>query len=237
MRAAKQGQDGTENHFLKALPEDIRSRLISESTPVHLKKRQILYSAGETIKFCYFPLSGMISVLSTTESGKSLILGIVGNEGFVSAAALLQPPVAPYEIMVQVETRALRIKAEILREEFKRGGKFQQLIMNYLHQILSQISQSALCHRFHSVEQRFASWLLVSSDRTNSDEFLLQQNCIAQMLGVPRTNISMTANPLQQRNLISYSRGRIEIINRQRLEQVACECYRMIKRETVTLYQ
>ena len=237
MRAAKQSPAQTENRLLNALPEDERSRLLAESTPVRLKKRQILYSAGETIKFCYFPVSGMISVLSTTESGKSLILGIVGNEGFVSAAALLNPPVAPYEIMAQVETRALRVKVEVLREEFKQGGEFQQIIMNYLHQILSQISQSALCHRFHTVEQRFATWLLISSDRVNSEEFSLQQDCIGRMLGVPRTNVSMTANPLQQRSLISYSRGRIEIINRQRLKQVACECYRMIKRETATLYQ
>jgi CRP-like cAMP-binding protein len=139
--------------------------------------------------------------------------------------------------MAQDETRALRVKVEVLREEFKQGGEFQQIIMNYLHQILSQISQSALCHRFHTVEQRFATWLLISSDRVNSEEFSLQQDCIGRMLGVPRTNVSMTANPLQQRSLISYSRGRIEIINRQRLKQVACECYRMIKRETATLYQ
>jgi CRP-like cAMP-binding protein len=237
MRAAKQPPARTKNQLLNALPKDERSRLLSEPTLVSLKKRQILYSADDTIKYCYFPLSGMISVLSITESGKSLILGIVGNEGFVSAAALLHPPVAPYEIMAQVETYALRIKAEILREEFKRGGKFQQLVMNYLHRILSQITQAAVCHRFHSVEQRFACWLLISADRVNSDEFSLQQDCIARMLGVPRTNVSMTANPLQQRGLISYSRGRIEIINRQRLEQVACECYRAIKRETVTLYQ
>jgi hypothetical protein len=110
MRAAKQDPAETGNRLLAALAVDERSRLLAESTLVHLKRRQILYSANDNIKFCYFPLSGMISVLSTTESGKSLILGIVGNEGFASAAALLQPPIAPYEIMAQVETRAIRVR-------------------------------------------------------------------------------------------------------------------------------
>lgn len=236
MRAAKQSPTRTENRLLAILTEDERSRLLSESISVRLKKRTILYYAGDIIKFCYFPVSGMISVLSTTESGKSLILDVVGNEGFVTAAALLQPPVAPYEVMTQIETRALRIKSEVLREEFKLGGNFQQLIMNYLHRLISQITQSALCHRFHTVEQRFASWLLLSSERIQSDEFSLQQECISQMLGVPRTSVSMTANPLLQRGIISYSRGRIEIVDRRKLEQVSCECYRMIKQETNALY-
>ena len=229
MRAAKQSSAKTENRLLAALPEDERSHLLSEATLVSLKKRQILYYAGDTIKFCYFPLSGMISVLSTTESGKSLILGIVGNEGFVSAAALLQPPIAPYEIMAQVETRALRIKAEILREEFKRGGKFQQLIMRYLHQILSQISQSAVCHRFHTAEQCFACWLLISADRIRTDEFSLTQQCISQMLGVPRTNVTLIATQFQNAGIINYRYGKIKIVDRQKLKGAACECYEVVK--------
>jgi CRP-like cAMP-binding protein len=237
MSTAKQSLAQTENRFLVALGENERSRLLSESTLVRLKKRQILYYAGDTIKFCYFPVSGMISVLSTTESGKSLILGIVGNEGFVSAAALLQPPIAPNEIMAQVETRALRIKAEILREEFKRGGKFQQLIMSYLHQILSQISQSAVCHRFHTAEQCLACWLLISADRAQTNEFSLTQQCISQMLGVPRTNVTMIAAQFQNAGLINYRYGKIKIVDRQNLKRAACECYRVIKQETNSLYR
>jgi CRP-like cAMP-binding protein len=231
MWAAKQSPVRTENHLLKDLAEDERSRLLSESTFVRLKKRQILYSAGDTIKFCYFPLSGMISVLSTTESGKSLILGIVGNEGFVTVAALLQPPVAPYEVMAQVETSALRIEAEILREEFKQGGKFQQLIMNYLHRVLAQITQSALCHRFHTVEQCLACWLLISADRVQMDEFSLTQQCLSQMLGVPRTNVTRVAAQLQNTGLINYRYGKIKIVDRQKLNRAACECYQAVKRE------
>jgi CRP-like cAMP-binding protein len=231
MRAAKQSLAGAENRLLKALPENELERVLSESTLVSLKKRQILYSAGDTIKFCYFPLSGMISALSTTQSGKSLILGIVGNEGFVSAAALLQPPAAPYEIMAQVETHAVRIKAELLREEFKRGGEFQQLVMSYLHQILSQISQSAVCHRFHTVEQCLACWLLISADRIQMDEFSLTQQCLSQMLGVPRTNVTRVAAQLQNTGLINYRYGKIKIVDRQKLNRAACECYQVVKRE------
>lgn len=231
MRAAKQSPAGAENRLLKALPENELERLLSESTPVLLKRRQILYSSGDTIKFCYFPLNGMISVLSTIESGKSLILGIVGNEGFVSAAALLHPPVAPYEIMAQVETRALLVKAEVLRTEFKRGGKFQQLVLSYLHQILSQISQSAVCHRFHTVDQCLACWLLISADRIQMDEFSLTQQCFSQMLGVPRTNVTMIAAKFQDVGLINYRYGKIKIVDRQRLEKAACECYQVVKQE------
>jgi CRP-like cAMP-binding protein len=231
MRAAKQSSAQTENGLLAALTEDERSRLLSESTPVRLKKRQTLYYAGDTIKFCYFPLSGMISVLPTTESGKSLILGIVGNEGFVSAAALLHPPLAPYEIMAQVETHALRIKSEILREEFKRGGKFQQLVMSYLHRILSQISQSAICHRFHTVEQCLACWLLISADRIQMDEFSLTQQCLSQMLGVPRTKVTLVAAHFQNTGLINYRYGKIKIVDRKKLKRAACECYEVFKQD------
>ncbi|MDQ4123223.1 MAG: Crp/Fnr family transcriptional regulator [Acidobacteriota bacterium] len=237
MSAAKQSSARTENRLLAALGENERLRLLSESTEIHLKKRTILYYAGDAIKFCYFPLSGMISVLATTESGKSLILGVVGNEGFVSAAALLLPPVAPYEVMAQAETHALRIKAEVLREEFKRGGEFQQLIMNYLHRLISQISQSAVCHRFHTVEQRFACWLLISGDRIQTDEFSLTQECISQMLGVPRTNVTMIATQFQDTGVISYRYGKIKIIDHQKLNRVACECYCVIKQETNSLYR
>lgn len=237
MKAARQSSALTENRLLAALGANERARLLTDLTEVRLKRGTILYRVGETVNHCYFPLSGMISILSTTESGKSVILGIIGNEGFASVAALLRPPLAPYEITAQIETRALRVKADNLKTEFQRCGEFQQLILNYLHRILLQISQSAVCHRFHTVEERLACWLLFSSDRAGSNEFSMKQECIAQMLGVPRTNVSMTAHPLQQRGIISYSRGRIEIINRRKLEQTACECYRVVKRETNMLYQ
>lgn len=231
MGATSQSPARTENFLLKPLPANVRARLLSESTEVYLKKRTILYCAGDTIRFCYFPVSGMISVLSTTESGKSLILGVVGSEGFVSAAALLYPPVAPYEVMAQVETRALRVKSEVLRREFEQGGEFQQLIMNYLHRVISQITQSALCHHFHTVEQCFASWLLIFADRAQTDEFSLTQQCISRMLGVPRTNVTMIATQFQDSGLINYRYGKIKIVDRQKLNLAACECYRAVKQD------
>jgi CRP-like cAMP-binding protein len=236
MSAAKSSTVLTENRLLKALAKDERSRLISESTEVHLNRRTILYRAGETVKFCYFPLSGMISLLSAAGNGKSVIIGIVGNEGIAGVSALFDPPIAPYEVTAQIETAALRIKADVLRKEFERGGKFQRLIMGYLQQLLFQISQSAVCHRFHTVEQRFACWLLISADRAHSNEFSLRQECISQMLGVPRTNVSMTANPLQERGAISYHYGKIRIVDRLKLERAACECYHNLKPELGVTY-
>jgi CRP-like cAMP-binding protein len=226
-----------ENSMLKALGENQRNRLLLECTRVRLKRRTILYRAGETARYCYFPVNGVMSLLSTTENGKSVIIGVVGNEGIAGIAALLQPAFVPYEIMAQIETNALRIEAKVIRKEFRQSDRFQQIVMNYLRLLLLQISQSAVCHSFHTVEQRLACWLLITSDRTHTNQFSLTQQCISQMLGTPRTNVSMIANVLQKQGLIYSKRGTINIVEREELEDIACECYRIVKNQIDEFFQ
>lgn len=237
MTAAKQSSARTENRLLAALGENERSRLLSESIEVYLKRRTILYHPGDIVEYCYFPLSGMISLLSTAANEKSVIIGVTGSEGIVGVAALLPGASAPYEITAQIRVDAMRVKASVLRKEFKQSERFQQLVMNHLHRLLLQISQSAMCHSFHTVEERLACWLLISSERARSEELSLTQQCISQMLGTPRTNVSMIANAFQQQELIYYKRGIITIVDRLALEETACKCYRILKNQIDEFYQ
>ncbi len=237
MRGARQSQSRIENRLLAILPENERLRLLSETTEVYLKRRTILYHPGDRVEYCYFPLSGIISLLSTVANEKSVIIGVTGNEGMVGIAALLPEASAPYEITAQIPVDALRVKAGVVRKEFKQSERFQQLVMSYLHRLLLQISQSAACHSFHTVEERLACWLLISSDRAGTDEISLTQQCISHMLGTPRTNVSMIANALQEQGLIYYKRGTITIVDLQALKETACECYGILKNQIDEFHQ
>lgn len=226
-----------ENRILASLPEDEYHRLLSNLQPVHLKKGTVIYQAGDQIKDCYFPLSGMISVLSTTEDHKTVEVAVIGNEGVIGIATVLQMNITPYQKIIQIQAEAMRIRADALKNEFHKGGKFQKLLLSYIHSLICQISQSAVCNRFHTVEQRMCRWLLLTSDRVRSDVFPLTQESISHMLGTPRTNVSMIANSLQQQGLIYYKRGIITIVDREELEETSCECYRIVKNQIDELYQ
>jgi hypothetical protein len=155
---------------------------------------------------------------------------MVSAEGCVGVTVILGMPVTPYEVNVQLEIgTAYKIPAAALKEEFNRGGKLQQLLLKYTHVLLKQITQSALCNRFHTVEERLCRWLLVARDRINSNSFTLTHESVAHMLGTPRTGVTMIAGQLQKEGLISYSRGRLCILDPERLESVACECYEITK--------
>lgn len=219
------------NRLLAGLSAEELARLAPELKLIHLPKRTVLSRAGETVKYCYFPLNGMISLLAPAENGKSIIVGIVGNDGVAGFTGLLEPDVTPFEIAAQIPVDALRVRVAILRAEFQKCGHLQMAVIRYVRRLLLDISQSAVCHSFHTVEQRLSSWLLIAANRAQADEFSLTQNCLAQMLGVPRTNVTMTARSLQEKGLISYKRGQIKLTNRETLAQSACECYRMLQRE------
>ncbi|HEX8351956.1 MAG TPA: Crp/Fnr family transcriptional regulator [Pyrinomonadaceae bacterium] len=197
---------------------------------VRLPRGKYLYHTGQQLLDAYWLNSGMVSLVATSQDGSSVEVGMVGSEGCVGALALLGLTVMPYEMNVQIEVEtAWRINVAALREEFNRGGKLQELLLQYMQVVLSQIVQSALCNRFHTVEQRLGRWLLLARDRVNSDTFLLTHEAIAQMLGTPRTGVTMIARHLQKEGLISYSRGRIIILDPKGIESVACECYSMTK--------
>ncbi|HEX8068731.1 MAG TPA: Crp/Fnr family transcriptional regulator [Pyrinomonadaceae bacterium] len=219
------------NRLLAALPPADYERLQPALEPVRLAKGQVLYLLGDTVNYCYFPFGGVISILSATESGDTVEVAMIGSEGMAGVPSILQVGSAPYQVMVQIEADGLRIRAEPLAREFNRGGALHSLLLRYTHGLLCQIAQSAVCNRFHTVKQRLCRWLLITRDRVRADAFPLTQEYIAHMLGVPRTNVTMTASALQRERLIRYTRGRINIIDHQGLERAACECYRLLKTE------
>jgi CRP-like cAMP-binding protein len=219
------------NRLLAALPPDDRARLTSGAERVRLPNGRILFEAGEPVRHAYFPLSGMVSILSVTPGGKSVEVAVVGSEGMVGLPAILGEGNSPYQAMVQLPLEAIRVSARTLRSEFDRGGRLKELLLGHALTLLTQITQSASCHRFHTVEQRLAQWLLTTRDRAGSDHFHLTQEFLSFMLGVPRTSVTGLAVSMQTKGLIAYSRGRITILDAKGLESISCDCYGIIRRE------
>ena len=217
-----------ENRLLAGLPSEEYQRLQAHLELVQLSKRRTLYQAGDFIGHVYFPNSGMASLLALTQSGATVEIAMVGNEGMLGLPVILGANKAPYQIMVQLPGDAVRIKTNAIRAEFKRGGALQDLLLNYTHELFTQIAQSTVCNRFHTVEKRLCRWLLIAHDRADGDTFHLTQEIISYMLGTPRTGVTMAAGSLQDAGLIRYKRGKITILDRPGLEDAACECYAII---------
>lgn len=219
-----------ENLILAALPRVEYDRIIQKMSLVHLEQGDILNHMGDDLRYAYFINSGMVSLLSVAQNGSTIEIGTVGKEGMVGIPIILGLSKTPYEMNVQINIKsAWRIKAEALKEEFNRGGNFQELLLKYTNVMLMQISQSALCNRFHTSEERLGRWLLVARDHAHSNTINLTQEVISNMLGIPRTGVTMTAGHLQKIGLISSSRGKITILDPERLEEIACECYQITK--------
>jgi CRP-like cAMP-binding protein len=220
------------NRLLAALPNKDYQRLLPELEQVPLTFGDILYEPDDIISHVYFPDSGIISLLSKVETQKVLEVGIVGNEGVAGLPVVLGVRASLNRCLVQSDGTAMRVKAAVLQKEFKQDGALQRLMHRYLHSLLTQISQSAVCNRFHMVEARLARWLLMTHDRVGSDEFRLTQEFLSNMLGVRREAVSKAAGAFQKREFVNYSRGHITILNRAGLEATACQCYRIIKDES-----
>lgn len=218
----------TRNRILAALPREEYERLLPRMELVRLAKSRIVYNAGDVMRYAYFLLDGMVSVLSSTESGATIEVGMVGNEGMVGVPVILRVPTTPYRLMVQIRGEAMRIGGGDLQREFNRGGRLQDLLLRYTHTLLTQISQSAVCNRFHTTEQRLCRWLLVGRDRVESDTLYFTQEILSHMLGAPRTRVTMAAGNIKKERLIDYSRGKITILDRRGLEFASCECYRVV---------
>ena len=229
--AAVSKQLAVRNRILAALPHEEFARLLPHLESVYLQKGEIVYLTGDHIQFTYFLVSGLFSFLFTTETGSTIEVAMVGNEGIVGVPVILRNRVIPYEVTVQFATEAFKIRAEALEEEFDRGETLHDLVLRYLNVLLAQISQSCICNRFHTIEQTLSRWLLLVQDRVDSDSLSLTQESISHILGVPRTAVTMAAGDLQRAGLISYSRGKIFILDRKGLEANSCECYRIIRDE------
>lgn len=217
------------NALLLALPRGEYERLSPHLELVRLTPGKILYNAGDAVRHAYFPKGGMICLLSTTEDGRTIEVGMIGSEGMAGIPIILQSGAAPYQVMVQLAGNALRIGRNVLGEEFNRGGKLRDLLLRYTHSLLIQVAQSAACNSFHTVEERLCRWLLVARDCVQTDTLHLTQEFLSQMLGVQRTSVTLIAGALQKKGLIRQSRGRITILNRRGLEAASCECYRRVR--------
>lgn len=219
------------NRLLAALPHDEHKRLVTHGVRAQLPKGTVLCELGGPVHYAYFPESGMVSLLSLTHDGHTVELATVGAEGIAGIEIVLNASSASYRMVVQLPTHALRVRADTLRTEFDRSPHLRQLLLRYTRTLLAQISQSAVCHRFHTATQRLARRLLIARDRVDSDTVEITQEFIANMLGIPRTGVTMAAAGLQEAGLIRQRHGRIHILNRAALEDAACECYQIVKGE------
>lgn len=192
----------------------------------------VLYESGAELQHVYFPTTSIVSLLYVTEDGHSAEIAIVGNEGIVGVALLLGGETTPSRALVQSAGQAYRLASTYLKEEFYRAGPLQRLLLRYTQSLITQMAQTAVCNRHHSIEQQLCRWLLLSLDRLTSSELVMTQDLIANMLGVRREGVTESAGKLQKLGLIKYSRGRIRVLDRPALERHACECYSVVKKES-----
>ena len=219
------------NRLLAALPSEDYQRLLPHLQPVELPQHKILYNAGEDYDYAYFPSHSIVSTVAIMENGSTTEIGVIGNEGMVGLPIILNTGYTNSTAIVQVGGDGCKIYARRLQEEIERGGALKRLSMRYIQARFIQLGQTAACNRYHTVEQRFARWLLSVRDNIQQNEFQLTQEFISQMLGVRRTGVSEIAARFQKTGIIKYKRGFIRIVSPQQLEAATCECYQLIYRE------
>ena len=225
------------NLFLSSLSSSARERLISASTRVELPLRTPLYDADETPKYAYFITSGIASIVTAMPDGATAEVGLIGQEGLVGSFHLLGPEQVTTDCFVQLEATALRIPLRQLETEFRTSEEIRDRVLEFVQSQALSLAQLAGCHRLHEAEERLARWLLMAQDRVQSDELNFTQEFLAMMLGSRRTTVTAVAAELQRKGLIEYRRGRVRILNREALEETACDCYQIIKRLHVNLYK
>jgi len=219
------------NRLLATLPRKEYERLLPGFEEISLPFEKVLYETGEVILDVYFPTSGVVSLLAAVEDRATLEVGLVGREGMVGLPVFMEVKTSGNRAVVQGAGSALRMKARAFRKECQDGGSLARSLRRYTHSMLTQISQTAVCNRFHPIEARLARWLLMTRDRMGADQFQLTQEFLSNMLGVRREGVNKAAGMLQQQDLISYSRGALTILDGAGLEAIACQCYRVIKEE------
>jgi CRP-like cAMP-binding protein len=216
------------NLILAQLPDAEYEILAKSLVPVELPLEMRLSEPNEPIEYVYFLNTGLISTDALTEKGESVEVGVIGREGFAGLPALLDQPQMSHSVLMQGAGEGLRIRSSILRDQFVKGGVLQRLVHTFAYLQLVQTAQSVLCNRMHEVDARLARWLLTSADRMESESLNLTQEFLAQMLGVQRSTVTVAAGNLQRAGLIGYSRGKIHILDRAKLTETACECYRIV---------
>lgn len=229
-----------ENHLLAALPEEEYAHLLPNLQLVFLPLGEVLYEPDTKMRYLFFPVNAIVALLYVTEDGASAEIAVVGNDGLVGVQLFMGGETTHSRAVVQCAGYAFKIKSSFLMEEFnrsggRRSGALQQLLLRYTQALLTQMSQTAVCNRHHTLDQQFCRWLLVTLDRLNSSELMMTQELIANMLGVRRESITEAAGNVQRAGLIEYRRGHITVLNRAGLEARVCECYAVVKKESARL--
>jgi CRP-like cAMP-binding protein len=219
------------NKLLAALPSDVYERLQPDLEWVPLELGASVYEAGANQPYVYFPTNAIVSLLYVMKDGASAEIAVVGNEGLVGIALFMGGETTPSRAVVQSAGHAYRLSSKLLKREFEQGGSLQHLLLRYTQALITQMAQTAVCNRHHSVEQQLCRWLLLSADRLPTNELTMTQELIANMLGVRREGVTEAAGHLQQAGMIRYNRGHITILDRAKLERTVCECYAVVKRE------
>jgi CRP-like cAMP-binding protein len=223
--------DPRENHLLSVLPDTAWQRIAPNLVKVKMPLGKVVYESGDQLGHVYFPTTSIVSLLYVMEDGASAEIAIVGNEGLIGISLFMGGESTPSRAVVQNAGEAYRLRSHILKEEFRRAGAVQRLLLRYTQALITQMAQTAVCNRHHSVDQQLCRWLLLSIDRLPSNELRMTEGLIANMLGVSRGEVTEVALRLQDAGLIRYDHGLIEVLDRPGLEKRVCECYRVVKRE------
>ncbi len=224
------------NHLLAALPREDFARLEPHLELVPLPLGWAVYESGGQQGYVYFPTTAIVSLLYVMADGDSAEIAVVGNDGLVGIALFMGGETTPSRAVVQSEGQGYRLKGLLLKGEFERGGELQHLLLRYTQALITQMAQTAVCNRHHAVEEQLCRWLLLSLDRLPSNELTMTQELIANMLGVRREGVTQAAGKLQEAGVIHYSRGKITVLDRPKLEALVCECYAVVRRETDRLF-
>ena len=223
--------ESRKNHLLAALPAAEWERWLPQLEPVEMPLGQVLYESGTTLSHVYFPLTAIVSLLYVMENGASAEIAVVGNEGIVGISLFMGGESTPSRAVVQSAGHGFRLNAQTMKDEFNRAGPVLHLLLRYTQALITQMAQTAVCNRHHSLDQQLCRWLLLSLDRLQGNDLVMTQELIANMLGVRREGVTEAALKLQKVGLISYARGHISVLNRAGLEQRTCECYAVVKKE------
>ena len=224
-------QSPKENLLLAAMPEADYKALTPSLERVAMPLGQAVYESGGPQGYVYFPTSSIVSLLYVLADGATAEIAVTGNEGLVGIALFMGGETTPSRAVVQSAGQGYRLSAKLLKQEFERGGPLQHLLLRYTQALITQMTQTAVCNRHHSVDQQLCRWLLLSLDRLPGNKLVMTQELIANMLGVRREGVTEAAGKLQAEGLIEYSRGKITVVDRERLEARVCECYSVVKRE------
>ena len=221
-----------QNHLLAALPPDVQERVFPHLELVPMPLGKVLYESGDTLRHVYFPTNAIVSLLYVMESGASAEISVVGNEGLIGVALFMGGESTSSRAIVQSAGYAYQLLGQRIKDEFKRHGAMLHLMLRYTQCLITQMAQTAVCNRHHSIDQQLCRWLLLSLDRLQDNQLTMTQELIANMLGVRREGVTEAASKLQRLGVIKYVRGKITVLDRPKLEKLSCECYAVVKKET-----